>query len=364
MTTTSTSPSSAHPTNFRLLRGRHPVSAVGYLGSDPDAGVTAANFGGLAPGYVYTRQETRDILGRLPTTCIVVLMPTTSLCTWRVFYSRTRFEAFLRAYDLTLEGNLAPGSSFLLRLPPDASRWPPVEKAPWTLFANGRTFCGDDLDAFAYCGKPFVRGCDHHDELWIVHNEPHEFERIRNKARAVAYSGPVNPPLLTQADSAPMRGLFEALFAARRFMRHVERPFPGRGPLSENALAMYDQARDVANRAIDELDRRGIPVEERCPECDATDGLHSGAFPRPKCPGCGPHASLAGVRYPIPVEGSPLLAGIQRCPTCSIFERDTDAALALAEARETDYLVLHLRSGGQVYFLRDAKGRAAPSMGR
>lgn len=363
-TTTSLSPSSAHPTNFRLLRGRHAIPALGYLWGDPDAGVTAAEFGGLAPGYVYTRQEKRDILGRFPTMCIIVLMPTGTMCTWHVFYSRTRFEAFLRAYDLTLDGDLAPGSSFLIRLPQDASRWLPIEKVPWTLLANGRTFCGDDLDAFGYCGKPFVRGCDHHDELWTVHNEPHELERIRNKARGVAYSGPGNPPLLTQADSAPMRALFEALFAARRFMRDVERPFPGRGPLSESAIAMYDQARDVANRAIEELDRRGIPTEERCPDCDASDGLHAGACPRPRCPDCGPHTALAGVRYPIPVEGHPRLAGIQRCTRCSLFERDTDAAAALAEARGTDYTVINLCGGGQPYLPKQAKGRAAAASGR
>ena len=364
VTTTSLSFSSAHPTNFRRLRGRHAVSALGYLRGDPDAAVTAGEFGGLAPGYVYTRQETRDILGRFPTTCIVVLMPTGTMCTWRTFYSRTRFEAFLRAYDLTLDGGLEPGSSFLIRLPENASRWLPTEKVHWTVLSNGRTFCGDDLDAFGYCGKPYVRGCDHHGELWTVHNEPDELERIRNKARGVAYSGPGTPPVLTQADSAPMRALFEALFAARRFMRDVERPFPGRGPLSKSAIAMYDQARDVANRAIDELDRRGIPVEERCAACDASDGLHASACPRPRCPGCGPHATLAGVRYPVPVEGHPLLAGVRRCTTCSIFERDTDAAAALAEARGTDYKVLCHRGGGQVYLPRDAKERASPPSGR
>jgi hypothetical protein len=355
----SPSEGSAHPTNFTTRRGRFPTA----LHRDFDALETAAYPGELAPGYMYTQAEVRDIVGPLAPVCIVVLSPSSSLCRWRTFYSRRRFEAFLTAYDLTLVDDLKPGRGFLLQLPRDDSRWLPLEKVPWTVFANGLTFCGDDLDPFGYCGKPFVRGCDRHDELSVVHDAPVEFERMRNTARAVAYSGPSQPPHLGSTTSASMMGLFEALFASRRFMRHVEQPFPGRGDLSESALAMYAQARGVANRVIEELDRRGIPVEERCPQCDATDGLHTRRCPRPSCTGCGPRAPLAGIRLPATVREDATRVWVERCPTCAIFQNDEEAAAALAEAASIDYRHAILDGGGCRPYLEKSALAAAHGRG-
>lgn len=47
--------------------------------------------------------------------------------------------------------------------------------ASWMEGNPGRTFCGQ-ADPEAYCGKPFVRGCDYHDYQWEIRHFAPEAE--------------------------------------------------------------------------------------------------------------------------------------------------------------------------------------------